>query len=204
MQEIAAILHDGDIPLISMDFSCRPSQLEVVRYKEISDYCNDYIAISHVWSDGLGNPHENRLPRCQLDRIQHMVNQLWSPAIYVIPFWIDTLCVPLIPELKGLAIERMDKTYSAADMVLVLDHSLQNVNSKVSSIEALMRVIYSTWMTRLWTFQEGRLSRALWFQFKDEALSVNTLRDRFKLQPNLKSASDMFLQEEKMEITRCS
>jgi hypothetical protein len=29
-------------------------------------------AISHVWADGLGNPMENSLPRCQLERIRDL------------------------------------------------------------------------------------------------------------------------------------
>lgn len=29
-----------------------------------------FVAISHVWADGLGNPHSNTLPICQLARLQ--------------------------------------------------------------------------------------------------------------------------------------
>ena len=199
MPEVSEILNDGDIPLIAMDLSCEPSQLMVVRYKEITEYCNDYIAISHVWSDGLGNPYANSLPRCQLDRIQHQVNQLWDPAIYIIPFWIDTLCVPLHKELRDLAIRRMYKTYISAYAVLVLDNSFQYVSGRVSKAEALIRIVYSTWMTRLWTFQEGRLSHRLWFQFKDEAL----YSDQFfcdNLQPTADDVSALLLQEDRTVI----
>ncbi|KAK6500631.1 hypothetical protein TWF506_003399 [Arthrobotrys conoides] len=34
----------------------------------------DYIALSHVWSDGLGNPKANTLPRCQLRRLAYYTN----------------------------------------------------------------------------------------------------------------------------------
>ena len=200
MEEIAAILRDGDIPLIAVDSSCIPTQLEVIRYTETSEYHNEYIAISHVWSDGLGNPHENSLPRCQLERIQQLVNRLWDPQVYIIPFWIDTLCVPLAPKLKSLAIERMDKTYSAAYGVLVFDNSLQIVSSKISPTEALMRIVYSTWMTRLWTFQEGRLSRKQWFQFKEDALSTDGLRNISVLRPNYNDVSSFLLQEDVARI----
>ena len=199
MQEISEILNDGDIPLIAMDFSCEPSQLMVVRYKEITEYCNDYIAISHVWSDGLGNPYANSLPRCQLDRIQHQVNQLWDPAIYVIPFWIDTLCVPLHKELRDLAIQRMYKTYISAYGVLVFDNSFQHVSGKVSKTEAVIRIVYSTWMTRLWTFQEGRLSHRLWFQFKDEALYSEEFFG-CNLRPTSEDVSALLLQEDRTVI----
>ncbi|EWC48128.1 hypothetical protein DRE_02707 [Drechslerella stenobrocha 248] len=34
----------------------------------------DYVALSHVWSDGLGNPFANTLPRCQLRRLAYYAN----------------------------------------------------------------------------------------------------------------------------------
>lgn len=35
-----------------------------------------YVALSHVWADGLGNPSKNSLPLCQLNRLQNVVNNL--------------------------------------------------------------------------------------------------------------------------------
>jgi hypothetical protein len=35
-----------------------------------------YVAISHVWADGMGNPNNNELPACQLRRIQKLVDNL--------------------------------------------------------------------------------------------------------------------------------
>jgi len=35
-----------------------------------------FTAISHVWSDGLGNVHENALPKCQLEHLQRAVDDL--------------------------------------------------------------------------------------------------------------------------------
>lgn len=56
-----------------------------------------YVAISHVWSDGLGNPRCNSLPQCQLVQLQGFCNGLYSdmPNCKPVPFWIDTLCVPV-------------------------------------------------------------------------------------------------------------
>jgi hypothetical protein len=36
-----------------------------------------YVCISHVWSDGLGNPRGNEMNACQLDRVQQAVNRLY-------------------------------------------------------------------------------------------------------------------------------
>ena len=200
MEEIGLILRDGDIPLIAMDLSQTPSQMEIVRYQEQSVYRNDYVAISHVWSDGLGNPQANCLPRCQLNRIQGLVNSLDPEEAYLIPFWIDTLCVPLAPEIKNLAIINMDKTYRNAEDVLVLDNSWKGVTNEMSAVELMMRIRYSTWMTRLWTFQEARLSRHLWFQLQDGPLSINDVGDSFKHGRNLPKVSKMLLQEDNYEL----
>ena len=54
------------------------------------------------WSDGLGNPRENSLPKCQLSRLQAMVNALYPDEIHPVRFWMDTLCVPVGKEHKDL------------------------------------------------------------------------------------------------------
>ncbi|MDI1486487.1 MAG: hypothetical protein OHK93_005717 [Ramalina farinacea] len=200
MEEIGSILRNGDIPLIAMDTSTSPSQMEVVRYKEQSEYCNDYVAISHVWSDGLGNPKANSLPRCQLDHIQHLVNKLDPEEAYLVPIWIDTICVPLIPELKSLAILNMDKTYRNATDVLVLDNSWQEVTTTMPAVEIMMRIRYSTWMSRLWTFQEARLSRNLWFQLHNGPVHINDVGAGSNSQETLRKVSDMLLGVDKHEI----
>ncbi|KAF5699216.1 het domain-containing protein [Fusarium mundagurra] len=51
-----AVYHDGQLRLVPVSVR----QLLGPRF----------VAISHVWADGLGNPRQNALPRCQLERIQ--------------------------------------------------------------------------------------------------------------------------------------
>lgn len=200
VEEISSILQDGDIPLIAIDTSSSPSQIEVVRYTEQSEYCNAYVAISHVWSDGLGNPKANSLPRCQLERIQHLVNKLDPEETYLIPFWIDTICVPLAPELKTLAIVNMDKTYRNATDVLVLDNSWKDLIMAMPAIEIMMRIRYSTWMTRLWTFQEARLSLNLWFQLRDGPVHINNVGVHITTQEALQKVSNMLLEEDRTQL----
>lgn len=65
-----------------------------------------YVAISHVWKDGLGNVGHNSLPRCQIEVIAQKVSALgceWS--------WIDTICVPAEKELKAAALQSMENVY---------------------------------------------------------------------------------------------
>ena len=65
-------MQDG-IPLVVFKSSGKNSHypsLELIQY----DGRTEYVAISHVWGEGLGNPAANELPICQLTKIQDWVN----------------------------------------------------------------------------------------------------------------------------------
>ncbi|KAH7068492.1 hypothetical protein FB567DRAFT_250319 [Paraphoma chrysanthemicola] len=126
-----------------------------------------YVAISHVWRGGLGNPHSNALPRCQLARIQALVNAQYPAQLQPIPFWMDTLCVPLQAPLRKIAIQQMKSIYQEADKVLVLDNALQSASLASDALVNLCRIGFCSWTQRLWTYQEGVLAFRLVFQFRD-------------------------------------
>ena len=146
-----------------------------------------YVAISHVWSHGFGNPKQNSLPACLLRRIQRSVNELPPPPGYQrsgdqpIPFWMDTLCCPLQPkEMRREAIMKMSATYRQASHVLVIDRNLWFLDSsRLSRLEIMMRIYRTTWMTRLWTLQEARFAAHLWFQFEDKAVNLEVFNKDF-------------------------
>jgi hypothetical protein len=188
-QEIAKILQSNGIPLISLSFINSDFQLEVVRFEPGMSF----VAISHVWSDGLGNVKKNSLPSCQLLKLLATINALNKNQDQVLDltkpmrFWMDTLCVPHDDVLKKMAILRMDQTYKSAEAVLVLDSELQKVSTDISLDEILVRIICSGWMRRIWTLQEGMLAPKLWVSFEDgfESLTSimeasNSLAFRFK------------------------
>ncbi|KAK6535521.1 hypothetical protein TWF694_001976 [Orbilia ellipsospora] len=173
---------DGSIPLViwrkdkvSGEFGLHLQEFNV-------DVRNvPYVAISHVWSDGLGNETQNALPRCQLDRIQKMIKQLYkddpnldkSSPFYKyseVPFWMDTLCCPVGPEYKPLRIDtirKMRHIYSRADRVLVLDGTIQQCPLSMPLVERTAVLYISNWFRRLWTLQEGALGKKVYFRFKD-------------------------------------
>ena len=63
-------------------------------------------------------------------------------------------------EARRLAITAMNETYNGADKVLVLDKYLQNAPAhSVSDFERMARLYVSGWLTRMWTLQEGVLSK---------------------------------------------
>ena len=164
-----------------------------------------YVALSHVWADGLGNPYANALPRCQLSYIGRIIKDLDIAAhsrdirdhsvkgkdVEIqeeegdedeeLLLWCDTLCCPVQPEeAKSLALEHMYQTYRDATHVLVLDASLRRPNVESLDIdEVSMRIFNSPWMRRLWTLQEGALpamTHRLWFQLTDRAVNLRELR----------------------------
>lgn len=164
--QIEAILQDHQIPLIvpCMDEDDDP---DTVKLKSFGIYTT-YVAISHVWADGLGSS-SNSLPRCQLRRLSRLVQDLYPYRRSDICFWIDTLACPVSPrESKIMALELMGQTYKDAHKVVVLDESLTCLeHGNMSKREIIMRIFLCTWVRRLWCYQEGIFAKSLYFQFAD-------------------------------------
>ncbi|KAL8751955.1 MAG: hypothetical protein Q9184_005892, partial [Pyrenodesmia sp. 2 TL-2023] len=98
-----------------------------------------------------------------------------SPPVY---FWMDTLCIPVDPQHKELrikAIGAMALVYAAAERCLVLDPELQHISMEgLDPVQINAHVFCSTWLTRSWTYQEARLSRAWYVQFADGLYNPNS------------------------------
>lgn len=152
IKEMMSILEDGDIPLLSCHRKASTPGEISLSYIKLSSSTR-YTAISHLWSDGLGTPSLNSLPKCQLqclvDRVQAAescrLKKGWfkrrvakvqpslsatSPTL----LWLDVYCVPAPSSstdiqrnrrLKAAAISRMVPTYALAQQTLILDYELQ-------------------------------------------------------------------------------
>lgn len=135
-----------------------------------------YVAISHVWSDGLGHPPGvNSLPECQVRRLYSLVVETGHVDEAIV--WIDSLCVPAHNgAAKRIALSRMASIYRNARVVLVLDSDLLCVHSSCTVEEFLLRVAFCTWMRRLWTLEEGVVATRskLLFQLSDRAVPLPT------------------------------
>lgn len=177
---------DGGYPLITVHkngFKSKdgPPDVEVIQFSQQKPV--EYIALSYVWADGLGNPTGNTLPSCQLLEIQRVVNSAYYSDTSIenpepVPFWVDTLCVPVVDnniDYRKLAIQRMRSTYQNAKKVLVLDKEVLAGSKIASPRERIARIVLSTWMRRLWTFQEGFLAQELIFQFQDGSCSLEDI-----------------------------
>lgn len=154
--KLRKIIGKGEIPLLKFEETnpARGCQITVVSHKKV----RRYTAISHVWSDGLGNPRANKLPYCQIERLARLCDDS--------PIWMDTLCIPVRTEdehLRKKAIEHMDDIYFKASSVYVISDdlnpkSLQDLspwedNTHIGLI--LLLVCLSAWSSRLWTLQEA-------------------------------------------------
>ncbi|KAK5652174.1 hypothetical protein OQA88_10817 [Cercophora sp. LCS_1] len=73
-EAVAGIIRSGGIPVISVS---RDGALDL-RVTRLTPTMT-YTAISHVWSDGLGNPTTNTLPFCQLLRLREMICRTYDP-----------------------------------------------------------------------------------------------------------------------------
>ncbi|RSL85096.1 hypothetical protein CEP51_003521 [Fusarium floridanum] len=134
---VKSIIAQGRIPLVSVQHHGRGQiSLKVTAASSSSSY----TAMSHVWSDGLGNPTANALPQCQLELISTSLSkdltetgklgnyQTKSVHIDPIPkqgwsslrgngnlFWLDTLCIPVtVPGDSPEAVGNVNKLKSMA------------------------------------------------------------------------------------------
>jgi hypothetical protein len=103
------------------------------------------------------------------------VNKQFPDKKGPIPFWMDTLCIPVsrdkpqdFKKAKEKAIEHMEGIYKYATKVLVLDRTLMSVSSNDMSYEEIgLRIMCSGWARRLWTLQEGIFQAKVHYQFAD-------------------------------------
>ncbi|GAB1740324.1 hypothetical protein NU219Hw_g5433t1 [Hortaea werneckii] len=141
-----------------------------------------YVALSHVWAEGLGNPVANALPHCQLDHVHKSVEKLRQelglPQRKLL-VWLDTLCCTVSsPRHRNMCLQQMQQIYRDATAVLVLDAQLAHFSaSELDSVEICARLLFSTWMRRLWTLQEGALARRLWVQLADRPVSMEKVQE---------------------------
>lgn len=159
-----------------------------------------FVAISHVWVEGLGNAQNNALPYCQLSRIQSLVDVASGQTS--VPFWLDTLCIPQdmgrphLTRLRKNAVKTMDNVYRKSSCVLVLDTELASTRLQAPFEEQLIRFACSSWVRRLWTLNEAVLGTKVLLQFQDGVMDLfRGLIHRLQNHPNFFQLSQTLLTE---------
>ncbi|KAK6528168.1 hypothetical protein TWF281_009419 [Arthrobotrys megalospora] len=189
LDDVKAILDDGGIPatIVKGDIADGGEEgwLEAVSFEDCKA-----VALSHVWSDGLGNVSENSIPQCQVRRLKGLIDGLYESAPgkssslgffkkkknnKEVGLWLDTLCIPLEKEYRKLAIQKMVDTYGKCDRVLMIDAELTQIYmEEIPKRELFIRIAGSNWMRRMWTLQEAALNiEHLYIQFADGVLDYH-------------------------------
>ncbi|KAI0737349.1 hypothetical protein C8Q80DRAFT_1076534, partial [Daedaleopsis nitida] len=169
LPHISALLSSGKIPVVVYN-----GEALAVRSAEDSPY----VAISHVWADGLGSTTEDGLPTCQIARIAAHAREFVPDGA----FWVDALCVPAVRELRKRAIRLMADTYRRAETVVVFDSGIRALRtSPIAPFnEIFLRIATSGWMQRVWTLQEAFLAWDIYFELADGLLPITHLRDALR------------------------
>ena len=204
IENVVSIVQNGGVPLICLPTtaSARGEYLRVVQYRRGMLF----VAMSHVWKDGLGNPFDNSLPLCQIQHIQKSVCEMYKdsdephkdeeilasesikrqfPKGYI-PIWMDTFCIPVQDEHKAIrkiAIATTRQVYEEAHKTLAIDAELKQLSLKslswkrppVDRVSFVFHFWMGAWNSRLWTLQEGRLSKDVNFILSDGILSAKDL-----------------------------
>jgi hypothetical protein len=182
-ETVTSLVNDGRLPLLVVNSQGRV-KIQAIPATSESPVV-PYIAISHLCADGLGDPDQNTMFRCQLRQLQSRVDlvmhKLLLPYGLVdelrpFPFWIDTICVPGHPgPAKDSSMGNMKGIYERAVAVLVIDRELDQVEASLTRLEKALMIATSLWWTRMWTLQEGVFARHLFFQLGQEPITLDTL-----------------------------
>lgn len=180
---VKQLLQDGQIPVLSFS---EDGGLKVLPHTHQA-----FIAISHVWSDGLGSTSESGLPECQ---VKFLKNAAIAASYYIdveegrsdasafdiekgcpnegTPFWVDSLCVPAEHDVRKKAIILMAETYATAAAVVAIDSAMLQHSLATPVEEQLFTLYFSNWVRRLWTLQEALLSKKLFIHLDDGFIDV--------------------------------
>ena len=140
-----------------------------------------FIAVSHVSSDGVGNPMMNGLHECQLRQLVQDLDRLRDTSFEfssdkTLRFWMDTFCVPrrgnvssiAIRASRSVALSYIDAIYSLAEVVMVRDSSLMRLNHQAMPREQMFaHISCSPWSSSCWNLLEAAMAYKVKIQFAD-------------------------------------
>jgi hypothetical protein len=198
---LCSIIDSGGIPVVSLVKSGTGTKIELVE----AGPQMQYVAISHVWAHGLGNPGANSLPQCQLLQFRCLLEAMSRSAPGPLHLWIDTLCVPLKPlEARKKAISQMERVYTGAQTVLVVDKGIQSLSKKIRAYDLVLSILTSSWMRRLWTYQEAAFANKLGFIVGDAYVGDVASFLMHELREKLPSTDEQFMCPVTADLLSCT
>lgn len=123
----------------------------------------DYIAISHVWSDGtgVGVRSDRAVNRCLFKYFCQIAKELECKAI-----WWDTISVPIEREMRAAALKKMHLNFHDAKYTVVHDNYTVDYPWKDDGSPCIA-LVFSPWFNRGWTALELVVSKNVKVIFRD-------------------------------------
>ena len=116
------------------------------------------LAISHVWSHGLGGRPEDGINECLHKRYSKLATRYDCDS-----YWWDTACIPEPHHLRREAIRGINRTFATSKNVLVCDQDVMKFDISECTIRQkemlLVTVLLSDWNVRAWTYLESMRGR---------------------------------------------
>ncbi|KAI1632232.1 hypothetical protein F4809DRAFT_656676 [Biscogniauxia mediterranea] len=147
--------------------SSKPYPFEITAWRipesgqEPSSLCtpsDDYVAISHVWSDGTGVGMKSGagvVNACLFEYFSEIAKQ---NGISCNGIWWDAISIPTERHARAIAMDSMLENYENAKVTIVHDQDLVEFEWKDDGSPAVAMVL-SSWFTRGWTAAELWASR---------------------------------------------
>lgn len=166
---------------------------QVLEFDPMNTKDLEFVAISHVWSDGWGNEGAKEINCCQLKLIQRQI--LSATKNKSTPFWMDTLIIPVgqtdnEKKARKKAIRQIFSVFSASTHTIVIDNGLLSMQDGPKA-EAAMKILSSGWTQRLWTLQEAHLSKKIHFAFEETEASAKSLYDLEDIEKRLEMNEEL-------------
>lgn len=133
--------------------------------KQWSICCTGYLALSHVWAEGLQQDKERKA--VQANKIDLVFKTLDKAKIHVGWIWTDVLSIPggggptdNIDDdlLKTRVINSISEIYANAEGVVVFDALVWQLQTR-DALELAVVLICGLWASRVWSFQEIKMAK---------------------------------------------
>ena len=124
-----------------------------------------YLALSHVWSEGLQQDKQRKAVHG--NRIDLVFRTLSKGKIEVEYIWTDVLSIPgggapmdSIDDdlLKTRVINCMAEMYANAEVVVTFDALVWQLQTR-NLLELAVVLVCGLWVSRVWTFQDNKMMR---------------------------------------------
>lgn len=188
--KIFDVIKRGGVPLVRVNSAASGINghldLEIM---EAEPYTS-YVAFSHVWVHGRGNGKGNSIYKCQwlwlqdcaqegARKLEEDMNIPRTSAEQIVPFWIDTICLPKGDQSESLRpgpVSMMPEIYRNAELVMVLDNSLESAEN-TDLFESTLRLKFCSWSRRAWPLYEGAVAKKVLFRMADCVVDLTVRAD---------------------------